>query len=131
MIYTWKDFCIAVLPVQVKPLPSKPVVHVHMKLPSVSLQLALEPQGGTSSSHSLISASRTSQGRMDEICRCRCEPLVLTCTHDPISSVARVAGAGETSLCVSAVCILIAVVITILTLIDVCVESSTHIIHVT
>jgi len=131
MIYTWKDISIAALPVQVKPLPSKPVLHVHMKLPSVSLQLALEPQGGTSISHSLISASRKSQGRMDEISRCRCEPLVLTCTHNPISSVARIAGAGETSLCVSAVCILTAVVITILTLIDVCVDSSTRIIHVT
>ena len=34
----------------------------------------------------------------------------LTCTVDTISSVARVAGAGETSLCVSALCILMAVV---------------------
>ena len=68
---------------------------------------------------------------MDEISRYRCEPLVLTCTGGPISSVARIARAGETSLCVSAVCILTAVVITILTLIDVCVDSSTRIIHVT
>ena len=64
-----------------------------------------------------------------------CEALQLTCTVDSISSVARVAGAGETSLCVSAVCILVAVIEFInLTLIDVCVsetdnlqESASHI----
>ena len=50
-----------------------------------------------------------------------CEALQLTCTVDSISSVARVAGAGETSLSVSAVCILTTVVeLIILTLINVC-----------
>jgi len=45
----------------------------------------------------------------------------LTCTVDSISSVAMIAGAGESSLCVSAVCILTTVVeLIILTLIDVC-----------
>ena len=34
----------------------------------------------------------------------------LTCTVDTISSVARVAGAGETSLCVNALCILMTIV---------------------
>ena len=34
----------------------------------------------------------------------------LTCTGDPISSVARVASAGVTPLCVSALCILVTVV---------------------
>ena len=44
----------------------------------------------------------------------------LTCAVDPITSVARVAGAGETSLCVSAVCILMTIVQVITpTLIDV------------
>ena len=44
----------------------------------------------------------------------------LTWTVDSISSVARVAGAGETSLCVSALCILMTVVEVItLTLIDI------------
>ena len=47
----------------------------------------------------------------------------LTCTVDPISSVARVAGAGETSLCVSALCILMTVVEVItLTFINICME---------
>ena len=45
----------------------------------------------------------------------------LTCTVDSISSVTRVARAGETTLCVSAVCIHMAIVQAItLTLINVC-----------
>ena len=40
-------------------------------------------------------------------------------TFYAISSVARVAGAGETPLCVSALCIIMTVVITSLTLIDI------------
>ena len=49
----------------------------------------------------------------------------LTCTVDPISSVARVAGTGETPLCVRALCILMTVVQVItLTLIDICAEHS-------
>ena len=49
----------------------------------------------------------------------------LTCAVDSISSVPRVAGAGETSLCVSALCILMTVVQVITpTLIDVCIEHS-------
>ena len=44
----------------------------------------------------------------------------LTCTVDPISSVARITGAGETPLCVNALCILMTVVQDItLTLIDI------------
>ena len=46
----------------------------------------------------------------------------LTCTVDPISSVARVAGAGEIPNRVSAVCILMTVVqIITLTFIDICI----------
>ena len=49
----------------------------------------------------------------------------LTCTVDSISSVASIAGAGETSLCVGALCILMTVVQVItLTLIDVCIKHS-------
>ena len=43
----------------------------------------------------------------------------LTCTVDSISSVTRIAGAGETSLGVDALCILMTVVRFILTLIDI------------
>ena len=43
-------------PVQLNPSPSKPSLHVQQKLPSVSVQLALEWHGYVSSSHSLISA---------------------------------------------------------------------------
>ena len=46
----------------------------------------------------------------------------LTCTVDSISSIARVASAGETSLRVCAVCILVTVVLIALTLINVCIE---------
>ena len=44
------------LPVQLNPSPSKPTLHMQFKLPSVSVQLALELHGYVSSSHSLISA---------------------------------------------------------------------------
>ena len=45
----------------------------------------------------------------------------LTCTDDSISSVARVTRASETSLCVCAACLLMAIVQAItLTLINVC-----------
>ena len=44
------------LPVQLKPSPSKPSPHVQLKLPSLSVQLALELHGYVSSSHSLTSA---------------------------------------------------------------------------
>ena len=53
-------------------------------------------------------------------------PLVLTRTVDPIPSVAKVTVASETSLCVSAVCILIAVVIITVTFIDICVWRLPH-----
>ena len=43
------------LPVQLNPSPSKPSIHVQLKLPSVSVQLALRLHGYVSSSHSLIS----------------------------------------------------------------------------
>ena len=44
------------LPVQLNPSPSKPSSHVQLKLPLVSVQLALELHVCISSSHSLISA---------------------------------------------------------------------------
>ena len=47
--------CVLYVPVQLKPLPSKPSLHVQLKLPSVSVQLALELHVCISSSHSLIS----------------------------------------------------------------------------
>ena len=47
--------CVLYVPVQLKPLPSKPSRHVQLKLPTVSVQLALELHVCISSSHSLIS----------------------------------------------------------------------------
>ena len=44
------------VPVQLNPFPSKPSLHVQLKVPSASVQLALEWHGYVSSSHSLISA---------------------------------------------------------------------------
>ena len=50
------------LPLQMNPLPSNPVLHVQMKLPSVSLHSALESHGGCSS-HSLMSVSCMNRDR--------------------------------------------------------------------
>ena len=49
--------CTSNLPVQLTPSPSKPSVHVQLKPPSVSVQLALELHVCVASSHSLISAN--------------------------------------------------------------------------
>ena len=51
--------CVLYVPVQLYPLPSKPSLHVQLKLPSVSVQLALGSHVCTSSSHSLTSAECT------------------------------------------------------------------------
>jgi len=50
----YRIFFIVVLPLQTNPLPSNPVLHVQMKLPSVSLHSALESHESCRS-HSLMS----------------------------------------------------------------------------
>ena len=111
---------IIIIPVQLNPFPSKPSLHVQLKLPSVSVQLALGLHRSVPSSHSLISAEWMIVDKMHVT-----YPTIyngLTCTVDPISSVARVAGAGVNPLCVSAVCILMTIVQVItLTFIDICI----------
>ena len=68
-IYVHNGACVACIlhiglsPVQLNPLPSKPSMHVQLKLPSVSVQLALGSHVCTSSSHSLTSAERTRVGK--------------------------------------------------------------------